>query len=83
MEGPELEIHVDENAKLVNFATPATVPLHWQETVKKIEQNFSMGVMERYPHGVPTRTCHRLVCVRKQNGEPRLTVDLLPLNKHC
>ena len=32
MAGPELEIHVSDNAKLVNFTTPpATVPLHWQE----------------------------------------------------
>ena len=84
MDGPELEIHVDPNAKLVNFTTPATVPLHWHEKVKsKIEQNVAMGVMERHPHGIPTKTCHRLVCVRKQNGEPRLTVDLSPLNKHC
>ena len=47
MAGPDLEIHVDENAQLANFTTPATVPLHWQEKVKqKLEQNVAMGVME-------------------------------------
>ena len=84
MDGPDLEIHVDPNANLMNFTTPATVPLHWHEKVKnKIEQNVAMSVMEKHPYGVPTKTCHRLVCVRKHNGEPRLTVDLSPLNKHC
>ena len=84
MEGPELDIHINPNAKLVNFTTPATVPLYWQEKVKsKLDQNVEMGVMEKHPYGVPTKTCHRLVCVRKHNGEPRLTVDLSPLNKHC
>ena len=84
MEGPELEIHIDPNAKLVNFTTPATVPLYWQASVKKkIDMNVTMGVMEKHPYGVPTKTCHRLVCVRKHNGDPRLTVDLSPLNKHC
>ena len=84
MDGPELDIHIDPNAKLVNFTTPATIPLHWQEKVKrKLDENVEMGVMEKHPYGVPTKTCHRLVCVRKHNGEPRLTVDLSPLNKHC
>ena len=34
MDGPELEIHVDPDAKLMNFTTPAPVPLYWQDIVK-------------------------------------------------
>ena len=84
MDGPELEIHVDPDAKLMNFTTPAPVPLYWQDIVKnKIYKNVDMGVMEEHPYGVATKTCHRLLCIRKHNGDPRLTVDLSPLNKHC
>ena len=81
MDGPELDIHIDPNAKLINFTTPATVPFHWQVKIKsKLDQNVEMGVIEKHPYGVPTRAW--LACMRTHNGEPRLKVDLSPLNKH-
>ena len=35
MEGPPISILIDEEAKPVCFNTPATIPLHWMEDVKK------------------------------------------------
>ena len=84
MEGPDLEIHVDENAKFVNFTTPATVALHWQEKVKSdIDRDVALGVLEKVPYGEPVKVCHRMGCTRKQNGDPRRYVDLSPLNDFC
>lgn len=84
MDGPDLEIHVNADAKFVNFTTPATVPLHWQEKVKNdLDRDVTMGVLEKVPYGEPTRVCHRMITVRKHNGDPRRVVGLDPLNAHC
>ena len=48
MDGPPLELHVDPNAKFVNFTTPATVALHWQEKVKSdLDRYVALGVLEK------------------------------------
>ena len=41
-----------------------------------------MGVLEKVPHGEPSRCCHRMVVTRKPNGTPRRTVDMSSLNRH-
>ena len=84
MEGPPMQLHVDQNAKLVNFTTPASVPLHWKEKVKQdLDRDVALGVIEKVPYGEPTTVCHRMIITRKHNGEPRRTVDMSPTNKHC
>ena len=82
MDGPPLEIHLQDNAVPRHVSTPATIPLHWQERVKKdIDNDVKMGVIE--PVTEPSEWCQRMVCVRKHDGTPRRTVDLQPLNKFC
>ena len=82
MDGPPLEIHLQENASPRHVSTPATIPLHWQERVKRdLDNDVKMGVIE--PVTEPSEWCQRMVCVRKHDGTPRRTVDLQPLNKFC
>ena len=84
MVGPPIQIHIDPDAKPVNLKTPAPVPLHWQEQVKKdLLRDVELGVIEPVPHGEPTKWCFRMVISRKHDGGPRRTVDLSPLNKFC
>ena len=84
MEGPPIQIHVDPNATPISLTKPAPVPLHWQDEVKNdLERDVAMGVLERVPLGEPTKWCFRMVVTRKDDGSPRRTVDLSPLNKHC
>ena len=46
-------------------------------------QDVALGVIEKVPYGEPVQWCHRMVITRKNDGSPRRTVDLSPLNKHC
>jgi len=48
-----------------------------------LERDEALGVTERVSIGEPVEWCHRMVVTRKQDGSPRRTVDLSPLNKHC
>ena len=84
MAGPPVEIHLKEGATPKAVHTPALIPVHWQE---RVHQDFlrdeALGVIERVPHGEAVTWCHRMVVTRKQNGSPRRSVDLSPLNKHC
>jgi len=84
MEGPPIQIHLLPDATPVTVRTPAPVALHWQETVKKdLLRDVALGVLEQVPHGEPTGWCFRMVVTRKDDGSPRRTVDLSPLNKFC
>ena len=84
MDGPPIKIHIDPNAKPIAFRKPAPIPLHWQEQVEQeIYRDVELGVLERVPHGEPTDWCFRMVVTRKDDGGPRRTVDLSPLNKFC
>ena len=84
MEGPPIQIHVDPMAKPVALRTAAPVPLHWQDQVQRdLHRDVALGVLERVPHGEPTKWCFRMVITRKDDGGPRRTVDLSPLNKFC
>ena len=84
MAGPPVEIHLDESARPKACHSAAPVPLHWQQRVKEdLIRDKALGVIEKVPYGVPTRWCHRMVVTRKNDGTPRRTVDLSPLNKYC
>ena len=84
MEGPPIEIHIDPQSQPVAVHTPSPIPLHWQDKVERdLKRDVSLGVIEPVPHGEPSTWCHRMVLTRKHTGEPRRTVDLSPLNKHC
>ena len=82
--GPPIEIHVAPDATPSAVPVPTKVPLHWQEQVERdIIRDESLGVIERVPHGEPSKWCHRMVITRKEDCSPRRTVDLSLLNKHC
>ena len=79
-----MKLHTDENVMPVAHHTPAIVPLHFRDKVKEgLDADERLGVIERVPEGVPTTWLHRMVIMPKENGDPRRTVDLSPLNKHC
>ena len=84
MTGPPMEIHLDSSAKSKPADKAAIVPLHWQKRVHEdLLRDEALGVIERVPYGVPSTWCHRMVITRKQDGSPRRTVDLSPLNRYC
>ena len=79
-----MKLHVDKTAQPIAQHTPSIVPLHFREKVKEqLDADERLGVIEKVPEGVPTTWLHRLVITSKENGEPRRTVDLSPLNKYC
>ena len=81
MEGPPIQIHMDSTAKPVALRKAAPVPLHWQDTIEQdLIRYTAMDVLERVPHGEPTKWCFRMVVTRKEDGKPQRTVDLSPLN---
>ena len=83
MTGPELALHVASDAPLKVVHTPALVPLNWKDEIKcQLDEDVAMGVLEKVPHGEPSRCCHRMVVTRKPNGTPRRTVDMSSLNRH-
>ena len=84
MSGPDIQIHVDENATPKACHTPASIPIHWKDQVHaQLLCDESIGVIERVPYGEPVDWCHRMVITRKHDGSPRRTVDLSPLNQYC
>ena len=84
MHGPPVEIHLQDGVKPLACHKAASVPLHWQEKVHAdLKRDEALGVIEPVPMGEPVDWCHRMVVTRKQDGSPRRTVDLSPLNKHC
>ena len=84
MEGPPMNLMIEENAMPVAHHTLVPVPIHWQERVKAdIERDVALGVLEPVPIGEPVTWCHRMVVCSKKNGQPRRTVDFQPLNKYA
>ena len=80
--GPPLALHIDEDAPHKPAHTPAMITLHWQDEVKRqLEEDVSLGVLERVPYGEPSKYCHRMVVTRKADGGPRRTIDMSSLNK--
>ena len=84
MSGPPAEIHINDDAKPVASHKASHIPLHWQEKVHAdLKQEEAFGVIERAPFGELVEWCHRMVVTRKEDGSPRRTVDLSPMNKFC
>ena len=84
MEGPPIQIHIDPNAIPVKFTKPVPVALHWQKQVEEdLERDIALGVLERVPLGEPTKWCFKMLIQRKEDGSPRRTIDISPMNKHC
>ena len=59
------------------------VPFMVRQVEAGLIRNEKLGVLERVPFGEPVIWCHRMVVTRKQDGSPKRTVDLSPLNKYC
>ena len=73
---------MDRDAIPYRARTPAQVPLHWREKVKKgLLRDEKLGVIKRVPMGEVPKFTFRMVITRKGNGEPRRTVDMSPLNR--
>ena len=84
MKGPAVKIHVDSDAIPSAVHTPAQIPIHWRDTIKKqLDADVSLGVIEKVPPNTPTSWCHRAFWVRKPDGSPRRVVDFQALNRHC
>jgi hypothetical protein len=84
MDGPPVEIHLDDSATPRACHTASPIPVHWQDKVHEdLLRDEALGVIERVPYGEPTSWCHRMVITRKHDGRPRRTVDLSPLNRYC
>ena len=82
MDGPPMEIHLKEGAVPKKISTPAPIPGHWVDEVKKqLDEDVCLGLIEKVTE--PSEWCHRMVVVKKPNSLPRRTVDLQPLNKWC
>ena len=84
MEGPPMKFHIDPNATPVSRKKPLPAPIHWQEQVEKeLLRDINLGILESVPHGQSTDWCFPMVITRKNNGNPRRKIDLLPLNRFC
>ena len=81
MAGPEMIIVTEQGAEPVASHSPIPVPHHWKRKVKGlIDNNVSLGVLEPVPAGIPTTWCSRMLTTPKKSGEPRIVIDLQPLN---
>ena len=81
IEGPPLQLMVDPSVTPVAIHTPVPLPIHWRDDIKVgLNRDVRLGVIEPVPVGEPVKWCHRMVVCSKNNGKPRRTVDLQPLN---
>ena len=84
MSGPPIAIHIQPGTQPNAVHTPASIPLHWRDEVKRqLDADVKLGVIEKVVPGTPTTWCHRAFWVRKADGTSRRVVDLQPLNRHC
>ena len=81
---PPLKIHVDADAKPVVRLKPGFIPLHqYDRVIADLKRDIAMGVLERPPVNEPVSWCHKMVISTKQDGNPRRTIDMSPLNRVC
>ena len=84
MSGPPISIHIDPDAPLSVVHTPAPIPIHWREEIKRqLDADVSLRVIGKLEPNTPTTWCHRAIWVRKPDGSPRRVVDFQALNRHC
>jgi hypothetical protein len=85
MKGPEMKIELSEDAKPFKRFKANTIPFHWQDSVKKqLEVMVKKCIIEPVPLGQVGDWVLAMVPVPKQggSGEPRITIDFVPLNKY-
>ena len=59
MVGPEVVLQIEFSAIPYTANTPAQVPFHCQDTVKKqLDNDAAMGVLERVTIGESSKWCH-------------------------
>ena len=81
MTGPPLQFSLKPDAVPHAIHSPATIPVHWMDQVKKqLLRDVELGILEEVPANEPTLWMHRMVVVRKHDGSPRRTVDMQKLN---
>ena len=84
MSGPPIKLNINSNVKPSAVHTPAPIPLHWREAVKRqLDEDVRLGVIEKVEPNTATTWCHRAIWTRKPDGSPRRVVDFQSLNKHC
>ena len=84
MSGPPISINVEPGVTPVAVHTPASIPVHWRDEIKKqLDADVRLGVIEKVEPNTPTTWCHRAIWVRKSDGTPRRVVDFQALNRYC
>ena len=84
MSGPPIKLNINLDVKPSAVHTPAPIPLHWREAVKRqLDEDVRLGVIEKVEPNTATTWCHRAIWTRKPDGSPRCVVDFQSLNKHC
>ena len=76
MDSPPVEIHLVKDTVPRKVSTPATIPLHRQDQVMaNLDSNVALGVIEKVEE--PSEWCQRMVCVRRPDGRPPATQQVL------
>ena len=84
MHGPPHRIHLKEGARSHTCYTPASIPKHLANEVRKqLDDDVKRGVIRPVPAGEATEWCACMVVVAKKSGKPRRTVDFQKLNSCC
>lgn len=84
MTGPPIEINIDPLASPTVVHSPAPIPIHWRDEIKKqLDDDVNLGVIEKVEPNSPSTWCHRAIWTRKTDGSPRRVVDYQSLNRHC
>ncbi len=85
MKGPPMDIKLKPNAVPFKRFKANTIPFNWQDKIKRqLDTMEKKDVIETVPMGEVGEWVSSLVPVPKQDGsgEPRITIDLAPLNKY-
>ena len=81
MKSEPLRLFVDPKVQPFAVRTPAAIPVHFREEVKKqLDMDVRLGVLERVPPNTLTIWCARMVIATKADSSPRRMVDLQALN---
>ena len=71
MNGPPVEIHIDDAARPIEAVVPSQIPLQWQQIPLQVEDDMKRDEpLGKFPYGEPSSRCHRMV-VTCSGGSPR------------
>lgn len=73
-----MTMHVKPDAKPYAIHAPHSIPIAWRDIVKCLTPWVLKVFSPLGNEGTPW--CHPLVCVPKESGDIRISVDLLHLN---